>query len=1033
MNIDQIAELLDVRRRGEHWLRSLGIDDLRQGYANLQRLESAGVTRDLLAVLASQLTVQLPALSDADMALNNLQRFVAASRNPLSTVALMERDDSVLPALLLIFSTSQHLSDLLVQDGEAFDLLRLTEGRPIGRQVLIDEVVAETNTAADEEAAMLILRRYKRREILRIAYGDIVCQQNIETVTEQLSWLAEALCEAAIRWSRQTLEETRGQPRRRSGEPARFVALALGKLGGTELDYSSDIELVLLCDTDGKTDGNRKIPNSDFFDRLAKKMVRLLSDTTELGAPYRVELRLRPNSTNGPLVMDATEALRHYDVAGRTWERQAYVKARPLAGDIELGEWFLTELEPWIYRRYLTSADITGIKALKRRIEKQTHRQAADHRNVKTGHGGIRDIEFAIQFLQLLNGGDMPQVRTGNTLQAIRCLEGVGCLTRQERTVLEANYEFLRHIEHRLQIMFDLQTHLLPESDAEVRRLAIRLGYDVDNALTEFQADLEKQVALNRQILDHLLHDAFPNDHDGTPEEDLVLDPEPDELTVADCLVKYQFRNVPEAYRNLTSLAQEKNIFLSGRRCRHFLAAIATDLLREISQTPDPDFTLMNLSNVSESLGGKGILWELFSFNPPMLHLYVRLCASSPYLSGILTSYPGMIDELMDSLLMSSLPSFDSLQSTLAGLLKGAEDPVPILHAFKNAQHLRVGVRDLIGKDDIQQTHEALSNIAEVCLNQVTTAAFQKVVERFGMPMAEDRECELVILALGKLGGREPNYHSDLDIVFLYESAGMTQPTRRGRESTTNQHFFAQLAQRIIKDMTDFGPYGRLFELDARLRPSGRSGSLALSFVEFERHFSAGEAQLFERQALCKGRVVYGSPPSAKQVLEIIHRAIISPAWRDSHAAEILRNRLRLEKTATDTNLKRGRGGTVDIEFLVQMLQLKHGEQFPEILQPGTLDALQNLTKAGLLSAEDAKDLGESYRFLRGIEAKLRLMNTTKRHDLPTMDQQKNRLAYLLGIDRPDQLESQHRRIAKATRHQFDRFFAAMIKDRSEV
>ncbi|MFP6677775.1 MAG: hypothetical protein VB878_22000, partial [Pirellulaceae bacterium] len=321
MNIDQIAEILDAPSSGEHWLKSLGIDDLEQGYARLQSIESAGVTRDLLAVLAGQLTLQLPRLSDPDMALNNLQRFISASRNPLSTVALMERDDSALPALLLIFSTSQHLSDLLVQDGEAFDLLRLTEGSPIERQVLIDEIVAETKTAHDEEAAMLILRRYKRRETLRIAYGDIVCQQNIETVTEQISWLADALCEAAIHWARQDLSETRGHPRRRSGEPARFVALALGKLGGTELNYSSDIDLVFLCDSDGKTDGKRKIPNSEFFERLAAEVVKLLSDNTELGAPYRVDLRLRPNGTNGPLAMDAIAALRHYDVAGRTWER----------------------------------------------------------------------------------------------------------------------------------------------------------------------------------------------------------------------------------------------------------------------------------------------------------------------------------------------------------------------------------------------------------------------------------------------------------------------------------------------------------------------------------------------------------------------------------------------------------------------------------------------------------------------------------------------------------------------------------------
>jgi glutamate-ammonia-ligase adenylyltransferase len=867
---------------------------------------------------------------------------------------------------------------------------------------------------------MLILCRYKRRETLRIAYGDIVRQQDIATVTEQISWLAEAICEAAIRWTRSELEQTRGKPLRWDGQPARFAALALGKLGGCELNYSSDIDLVFLCDADGQTSGARRMPNIEFFERLTKSVIRLLTETTKLGSVYRVDIRLRPHGNSGPAVIGAEDALRHYDISGRTWERQAYVKARTVAGDKELGDWFLGELAPWVFRRYLSSADITGIKALKRRIEKRAYTQGVDRRNVKTGHGGIRDIEYVIQFLQLLNGGDLPQLRTGNTLEAIRRLEEVGCLTMQERTVLEANYSFLRNIEHRLQIMFDLQTHVIPESATEMRRLAIRLGYDKEDALTAFRKDLQSKTELNHTILDHLLHDAFPDDEGGNVEADLVLDPEPDEQTIADCLGKYPFGDLRDAYRNLNSLARERVAFLSGRRCRHFLAAIAGDLLREIAATPDPDFTLTNLSNVSESLGGKGILWELFSFNPPSLQLYVQLCATSPYLSGILTSYPGMIDELMDSLLMNSLPSFEFLQGTLAELLKGAEDPVPILHAFKSAQHLRVGVRDLVGRDDVQQTHRALSNIAEVCLAQVAASALDKTIKRYGRPMVEDRECELVILALGKMGGQEPNYHSDLDIVFLYESAGMTQPTQRGRDSTTNQHFFAQLAQRIIKDMTEFGPYGRLFELDSRLRPTGKSGSLALSFEEFKQHF-ASRAQLWERQSLCKARVVYGSENVTARVTQIVHNAIQTHPWYDGMAMKIVNTRQQLEKTATPTNLKRGRGGTMDIEFIVQMLQLKHASRHADIVVPGTLEAIARLRANKILDETDADDMAQSYRFLRGVEARLRLMNTSKRHDLPKAEQQRKILAFLLGRASAEDLENEVRRVAAENRRRFER------------
>ena len=344
---------------------------------------------------------------------------------------------------------------------------------------------------------------------------------------------------------------------------------------------------------------------------------------------------------------------------------------------------------------------LPGIKALKKRIEKRALLEGGDDRNVKTGEGGIRDIEFAIQFLQLLNGGDLEEIRTGNTIQAITRLGKVGCLTMQERSFLEDNYRFLRKIEHRLQIMFDLRTHTLPEGDAELRRLAIRTGYsdrDGHSALSEFKRDLSEKTKLNRKILDHLLHDAFGDDPDTAPETDLVLAPHPSDTFIQDCLQRYHFRDIPAAYNNLMALARERVSFLSTRRCRHFLASIAPHLLQAISQTPDPDTTLVDLSKVSDSLGGKGVLWELFSSSPPSLKLYVRLCASSPFLSGILTSNPGMIDELMDSLVLDRLPSLEFLQQNLASLCRGAEDIEPILHSFKSFQHLRVGVRDILGK-----------------------------------------------------------------------------------------------------------------------------------------------------------------------------------------------------------------------------------------------------------------------------------------------------------------------------------------------
>ena len=1036
MDLATLRHYLDDCDAAAAWLRTLGVADVKRAHGRLVGIATAGVTLDLLATLCDQLVRHLPRCADPDMALNNLERFAAAARNPLSVGTLFERDPAALPTLLQMFATSQHFSDLLVADPEGFDLLRLTEGQPVARRFLVQELVSEVETLDHELPVLRALRRFKRRETLRIAYGDIIREQSLQSVTKQISYLADAILEASLRAAWRKLRQQRGDPIGPDGRPARFVILAMGKLGGQELNYSSDIDLVFLYDADGKTDGQRHTTNAEFFEQLARELVHLIAERTELGSVYRVDLRLRPEGSRGPMAMSVASALNYYDLRGRTWERQAYIKARPAAGDLALGQEFLDTLIPWIYRRYLSRADISGIKALKRRIEQQTREAGADDRNVKTGHGGIRDVEFVIQFLQLLNGADLPQLRTGNTLEAIARLEEVGCLNSQERSLLAENYAFLRKIEHRLQIMFDLQTHLLPSDDDELRKLALRLGYHETPgraARDAFLADYRTKTQLNRRMLDHLLHDAFSDGDQAAAEVDLVLDPDPEADRVDTVLGRYPFHDVKQAYRNLMALGEENIRFLSTRRCRHFLASIAPRLLEAIALTPDPDATLVNLAGVSESLGGKGVLWELFSFNPPSLHLYVDLCAYSPHLCSILTSNPGMIDVLMDSLVLDKLPTRDSLARILADLCRAAEDLDPILHSFKNDQQLCVGVRDILGREDIQSTTGALSDIAEACLAQITAREYQRLVARFGEPRIgegarEGQPCEAVILGMGKFGGREMNYHSDLDVIFLYEADGQTASTGPRVQTTTNQHFFSELAQRIVKAVSRLSAYGRLYELDARLRPTGRSGLLATSLAEFVRYFREGGGQLWERQALCKARVVYGSPRAARSAMAAVGKAAFGLRWRQQDAGEIRRMRDRLEQTATAGDLKRGPGGIVDIEFLVQMLQLQHARANPKLRSPNTLEAMRALYTAGLLSADEYELFDYAYRFLRTIEGRLRLMNSTARDNLPQEPTELNKLAHLLHYPASDVLLIDFEKYTRVIRGRFERLFEAAEK-----
>jgi [glutamine synthetase] adenylyltransferase / [glutamine synthetase]-adenylyl-L-tyrosine phosphorylase len=1056
LNPTEVASILDNPQEAMAWLQGVRLVNPQRGHQNLLQMAAAGISPDLMGSLMSRLAIELPRLSDPDMALNNLDRFFQATRNPLGLAALFERDRGALPAILSLFSTSQHQSDILIADPSVFDLLRLSEGAPFPRDGLIQDLLSEVQCNTDERVATRLMLAFKRREMARIAYGDIIRGQRLETVTRQLSYLADAICESAVWLANYHLEQRYGTPRDRDGRGVGFAVMGLGKLGGLELNYSSDIDLVFLYDDDGETNGRRSISNVEYFQRLGKSFIRYLTESTEQGMMYRVDLRLRPEGSQGPIVMSQRAALQYYESKGRTWERQAWIKARCLAGDIALGSRFLSGMESWIYRRFLSRADISDIIALKRQIEQRAHQRGVEYRDVKVGHGGIRDIEFVTQFLQLLNGGELAQIRTGNTLDAIAQLELTGCLTRQERGILEENYVFLRKLEHFLQIMYDCQTHILPEDPEEIRKIAIRMGFgheDPSQVRDRFNAALTEKRSRNRRILDHVLHDAFGDQGPVPPETDLVLMPEPPAELIQSVMDKYGFQDAQKAFDNFMSLGDERVLFLSSARCHQFLAAIAPLLLEEIATTPDPDATLRNLSTVSDSLGGKGVLWELFSGNPASMRWYVRLCAAAPYLAGILTSSPGMVDELMDSLVLDRLPSRQWIATTLDELCRGAEDIDPILHGFKNSLHLRVGVRDVLGKETIEATTETLAEVAENLLQQVALFEYQRLVQKLGTPRMDadsrrlrlsiadldeaaidsaecvgldvhEDECELMILGMGKLGGREPNYHSDLDVIFLYEADGNACRRRGGRleTTTTNQHFFSELAQRVMKTVTKMGPWGRLYEMDPRLRPAGRSGPLAVSLDEFAKYFADGRGQLWERQALCKARPVFGSNLARRRVTLEVQRAIRGVPWDDSFAQEIAAMRAQMQATASPQNLKRGAGGTVDIEFLVQALQLQHARQQPEVLETGTLQAIAKLSQLGHLPELDAIFLRSAYQTLRGVEARLRLMNTSARHELPEDPKELAKLAYLLHRNDPAALVRECEEVMQRVRETFRRY-----------
>jgi glutamate-ammonia-ligase adenylyltransferase len=1071
MQLEHLRHHLESLDYSRPLLQGWKIRDVERGWRNLTHIASA-IGQEPLRDLCPALGRLLPRCPDPDMALNNLERFLANPLGRASLPLLLEGRARSLEILLQLLSTSQFFSDLLVANPDYLDMLRVPLRRSPSQKEMQEQLQAEVDAAFEDSAALRAFRRFRQRQTLRIGTNDIIRERPLEEITRDISRVADAALEVALATALRQINNRFGQPYINAGAAARCVILAFGKHGGEELNYSSDIDLMFLYDDEGATRGRRttSISNQEFYGRVVSEVVRLLSAHTDRGQAYRIDLRLRPEGHRGPLARSLASTLSYYDTLGRTWERQALIKLRPVAGSQELGRTFLHSIEGFVYRKYLSFAEINEIKALKRRIEQKSGQAGTSDTDVKTGHGGIRDIEFAIQFLQLLNGGDLPEVRQRNTLLALQALEQVGCLSDQEYHLLDDSYRFLRKTEHRLQLLFDLQTHRLPSGEEELRKLALRMGYAPEkrsadqgsrpateagvaqeprssslDPLSAFLRDYREKTGLNRKILNHLLHDTFQGeDSQAEPESDLILDTVPEPETIHAVLGRYPFRDVQAAYHNLNQLAQEAVPFLSGRRCRHFLASIAPSLLRALAETPDPDMALVNLEKVTASLGAKSVLWELFSFNAPSLKLYVDLCAWSQFLSEILINNPGMIDELLDSLVLNQPRTAEELRLELSDLCRGAAEPDPILHSFQDKELLRIGVRDILGKDTVQATTAALSDLAETLLVQLTLLQQPALAKRFGIPYLGDgprtgEPSRYAVLALGKLGGREMSYHSDLDLILVYEGDGHTGPppgaNRFDRyELTDNFHFFTELAQRIIKATSYWGPMGRLYQVDMRLRPTGKSGSLVIPLTEFRRYYEEGGAQLWERQALTKARVVFGEAAFAGEVMEVVTQGAYGLPWNPRLADEIHEMRERLEASRSERDVKRGFGGIVDVEFLVQLFQIKYGHGLPALRTTNTWEALEALRANRLLTEADSTTVLASYNFLRLVESRLRIVHNLSLDELPDKAEDLEKLARRLGFETNPHGSAGHQFLTELERHTSqtrDVFLHSVAQERS--
>ena len=961
-------------------------------------------------MLQTRLQLYLDDLSDIDSAIANLDRFISVSRSPTALLSLFERDEAALPALLRVFATSQTLANRLIADPESFDLMRASDGQPAEREFLVDELVAEVDQLDSPSRVALAIRKFSSREMVRIAYGEFVRDLSPEHVGQQLAYVADAILEAALRFVIRHRSERSGLPERTDGAPVRLALIGLGPLGGRELGYGSPLEILFLYDAIEEKNQS----HHEFVEQVVRDVISLAGSEDNTALNITISTDFRPLGED-VIIGSSDLTARRLESDGRTWQRIKMGKARVVAGDHELGHDFLTRLQPWIYRRFLSRQDFADIRSLRRKLQRRFETALHDGDDVAGAPGGRHDVELMMQFLQLLHGGDIASVRLTNTFEAIEQLEREGCLTHQEGGLLAKGYARLCRLQHQLSVMFGRYTSRLPQDENQCRQVAWQLGIRDESGrsgdLDRFQVQLRQTLDFNRRVLNHLMIEA-PR-VEGAADEfaletELVLDPSPDPELVEKTLQRHRFADPMLAMTNIRSLATESVRFLSRRRCHHFFASIAPDLLAEIAKTTDPDRTLQRLARVADSIGGKSSLWELLGNNRATMDLMTRLCAATPYLSDILIEMPGMIDELIDSLLMDRLPSAKRLDAQSMDLCRRASDIDLILHGFKNSAHLMIGVRDILGKEPIESTHQSLSDTAEACVRRIAEYEQENLASQFGDPVDQQGDpAELVIIALGKLGGREPNYHSDLDVLFLYTSDGQTQRRVGGpRKTVTNAQFFNLLGAAIVKRISQPNQYGRLYELDSRLRPPGEEGVLAESYDLFLSRFQRGLAPLWQQLALCKARVISGSRHVRRKATDSILALLSTTKWRASMSREICDLRQRIQRTAQLENLKRGEGGTVDVELIAQALMLQNVSEHPELHTTGTIAALRQMAEHGVLANEIATRLSDNYRELRRVEANLRLMNTDARHELPRDPDLLRDLAFLMNESDPAAIQT---------------------------
>jgi len=911
--------------------------DHHRAVRNLVALHEAYIrsgTQHTFADFTRALEVQCRESPDPDMALTNLLRFTEASVSKTSLFNDLLQFPVFMEVLLRVFGSSQFFADILVRDPGLFRWLTTSDAltTPVTQAYLTSEAARLQQTFNAPDRRLDALRRMHRRETLRIGARDLLGAEGLARTTEQLSQLADCIAREVYQAAWQQLSSRYGP-----ALPTPFAIIGLGKHGGCELNYSSDIDVLFVYGEEGESEtaDGKRFTHEESCNRLAERIVQLLSQPTQEGYFYRVDTRLRPESGAGPLARSLGSYLMYYESRGELWERQMLIKARSVAGDAGLGGEFIRQLEPFVYPRTFFHHPGEAVARIKARIE----RTVGDIPNVKLMAGGIRDIEFVAQTLQLINGGRVPALREGNTLQAVGRLREAGLLSEGEASALGEAYIFFRTLEHRLQTKLNTQTHILPADEHLLGSLARQVGLDGGRELGEA---VRLHAGAVKAIFDRTLS-ARGEKGMGIA---AVIDGGVAEEEMKGIFSSFGLRDARQALKNLRVLVSGSSLSGGGgidARGREAFRGVAGDLFEGVARTPVPDLTLRNLAMLASAQKFPDQMYALLK-EPAFRRLVLEVCAISPRFTRGLSADPFLFELLSTDAGVLARPA--------SGDPAAADDPV----AYKSRQELRAGVRHVLGFSTQEELYDELTGIAD----QTVSALLEEEAQRLRLTRPP-----LAVFALGKHGCRELGFDADLDLLFI--SHGVSTRSRVALEN---------LASSLVRRLSAVSEKGMLYTVDTRLRPEGRNAPLVTESERYRRYLQT-RASLWERQSLTRLRFVCGDSDLAGELLPLVEEYVYASALPDGWVETAVAMRRKTEtrsrvRGSEMIDLKLGRGGMVDIEFLIQMIQLKLGGNVLD-LRRGTVGGLLAVAAQHLLDDEETGLLRSAYEAYRKLEMLMRI------------------------------------------------------------